>query len=264
MWPAVAIGPVKCGTMPTLCVSHTRHDLEHLGDAADVGQRRAGEVDVALLDERAELRARAPLLAGRERHGRQQPQLRDLRAELLLAHRILDDERPRRLHEPADFHGLVEIELLVQVDHPVAVRADAVADLLDRLDDQPDVRSRIEHRRARRRRRVRRAARRLPRHRPAPPPPRARRCSAGCRCPRGTRDSRPPSSRPRAPSAPSPPLRPAARGPAADRTSRTARCARAPCRRTADRAARSSALPLMSHSARSMAPSACSRSLPGE
>ena len=23
MWPAVAIGPVKCGTMPTLCVSHT-------------------------------------------------------------------------------------------------------------------------------------------------------------------------------------------------------------------------------------------------
>jgi hypothetical protein len=23
MWPAVPIGPVKCGTMPTRCVSHT-------------------------------------------------------------------------------------------------------------------------------------------------------------------------------------------------------------------------------------------------
>src|SRR2546423_452815 len=28
-----------------------RHDLRHLGDAADVRQRRAGEVDVALFDE---------------------------------------------------------------------------------------------------------------------------------------------------------------------------------------------------------------------
>ena len=85
---------------------------------------------------------------GRQRHGRQQPQLRDLRPELLLANRVLDAERPRRLHEPADFHRFVEIELLVQIDHPVAVRPDAFADLLDRLDDQPDVRPRIEDRAA--------------------------------------------------------------------------------------------------------------------
>ena len=38
----------------------------------------------------------------------------------------------------------MEVELLVHVDHPVALRTDAVADLLDRLNDQPDVRPRIE------------------------------------------------------------------------------------------------------------------------
>ncbi len=124
------------------------HDLEHLRDAADVGQRRAGEVDVPLLDEGTELRPRSPLFAGRQRHGRQQPQLRDLGPELLFANRVFDAERPGRLHEPADFHRLVEVELLVQIDHPVAVGADALADLLHRLDDQPDARSRIEHRAA--------------------------------------------------------------------------------------------------------------------
>jgi hypothetical protein len=42
----------------------------------------------------------------------------------------------------------VKIELLVEVDHPVAVRPDSFADLLDCLDDQPDVRPRIEDRAA--------------------------------------------------------------------------------------------------------------------
>jgi hypothetical protein len=42
----------------------------------------------------------------------------------------------------------VEVELLVQVDHPVAVQADAIADLLDRLNDHPDARPRVEHRAA--------------------------------------------------------------------------------------------------------------------
>ena len=105
----------------------------------------AREVDVPLLDEGAELRPRPPLLPGRQRHGCQQPQ-RDLRSELFLANRVLDAERSRRLHQPADFHGLVEVELLVQVDHPVPIRADAVADLLDRLDDLADPRPRIEDR----------------------------------------------------------------------------------------------------------------------
>ena len=91
---------------------------------------------------------RAPLLAGRQRHGRQQPQLRNLRSELFLAYRVFDAERPIRLHQPADFHRLVEVEFLVQVDHPVPIRADAVADLLDGLDDLADARPRIEHRAA--------------------------------------------------------------------------------------------------------------------
>ena len=120
------------------------HDLQHLGDAADVRQRRPREVDVALLDEWAELRSRPPFFAGRQGHGGQQPQLRNLRAELLLTDRVLDDERAVRLQQPADFHRFVKIEFLVQVDHPVAVGPDAVAHLCRRLRNQSDVRSRVE------------------------------------------------------------------------------------------------------------------------
>src|SRR4029079_3156935 len=123
-----------------------RHDLEHLRNAANVWQRCAGEIDIALLNERTELRPCPPFLAWCQRHHRQQPQLRYLRSELFLANRVLDDERPRRFHETADLHGFVKIELLVEVDHPVAVRADSFADLLDRLDDEPNVRPRIEDR----------------------------------------------------------------------------------------------------------------------
>ena len=57
-------------------VAH-RHDLEHLGHAADVRQRRAREVDVAIFDERVELPTLTPLLAWRERHARQQSKLRE-------------------------------------------------------------------------------------------------------------------------------------------------------------------------------------------
>ena len=49
-----------------------------------------------------------------------------------------------RFKEAAHFDGLVEIELLVQVDHPVAVRADAFTHLRGRLGNQPDARPRIE------------------------------------------------------------------------------------------------------------------------
>ena len=40
----------------------------------------------------------------------------------------------------------MEVELLVQINHPVAIRADAVADLLDRLNNLANARSRVEHR----------------------------------------------------------------------------------------------------------------------
>ena len=121
------------------------HDLEHLGDTADVRERRTREVDVAMLDEGTEVGSGAPFLAGCQGNRRQQPQLRNLGAKLLLTQRVFDAERPVGLHQPADFNGFVKVELLVQVDHPVAIRADAVAYLFDRLNDQADARSRIEH-----------------------------------------------------------------------------------------------------------------------
>ena len=135
----------EVGNDPDLVGIADRHDLQHLRDPAHVRQRRAREVDVALLDERAELGPRSPFLPRRERDGGQQPQLRNLRAELLLTHRILDAERAVRLHQPADFDGFVEVELLVQVDHPVAVGTDAFPNLRDGLDDQADARARVEN-----------------------------------------------------------------------------------------------------------------------
>ena len=63
-------------------VAH-RHDLEHLGDATDVRQRRAGEIDVAIFDERVELPALTPFLARRQRDARQQSKLGNLRPVLL-------------------------------------------------------------------------------------------------------------------------------------------------------------------------------------
>ena len=138
MWPAVATGPVKCGTMPTLWVSHTAMILSISVMPPTFGSDARAKSMSRCSTSGTELRPRPPLFAGRERHGRQQAQLRDLGAELLFANRVLDAERAGRLHEPADFHGLVEVELLVQIDHPVAVRSDALADLLHRLDDQPD------------------------------------------------------------------------------------------------------------------------------
>src|SRR5687768_1219990 len=111
-----------------------------------------------LLDERTELGSRAPLLSRRQRHRRQEPQLRDLRPELLFSKRILDAIGPVRFHEPAHFCGLVEVELLVQFDHPVAFRANAFPDLGHRLDDSRDARPRIEYRTAAARQRGRYAS----------------------------------------------------------------------------------------------------------
>src|SRR5690606_13015501 len=73
-----------------------------------------------------------------------QPELRNLRTELLLAQRVLHAVRSNRLHQPAQFHGFVEVEALVQVDHPVAIAADALADLRNGLDDLGDARARVE------------------------------------------------------------------------------------------------------------------------
>ena len=141
MCAAVATGPVKCGTMPTLCVSHSAMILSISVMPPTLGS-----------DARAKSMSRCStsgLNSDRVPHSSPAASGIVVRsrsfgicgAELFFAHRVLRAEGPERLHEPADFDRLVEIELLVQIDHPVAVRADAVADLLHRLDDLRDVRA---------------------------------------------------------------------------------------------------------------------------
>jgi hypothetical protein len=61
-------------------VAH-RHDFQHFRNPADVGQRGTREVDVAIFDERVEFPALTPLLPRRERHARQQSQLRCFRRQ---------------------------------------------------------------------------------------------------------------------------------------------------------------------------------------
>jgi hypothetical protein len=140
MWPAVAIGPVKCGTMPTRCVSHTAMifsiSVMPPTFGSDTRAKSMSRCSTSGLKSRG-----SPLLARRQRHRRHQPQLRQLRPELLLAQRVLDDERAMRFQEAAHFDGLVEVELLMQVDHPVAVgptpsRICAAASAISRMCDR--------------------------------------------------------------------------------------------------------------------------------
>ena len=65
MWPAVPIGAVKCGIRPTLWVSHIAIIFNISVIPPTLGNETLYEVEVALLDERAEVGAHAPLLAGR-------------------------------------------------------------------------------------------------------------------------------------------------------------------------------------------------------
>ena len=109
--------------MPTACVSQMRGDLHHLGDAADVGQRRADEIDVVVLDEPVEVPLETPLFAVRQRDRRHLAQLGNVLERVFVAHRIFDEERIELLHDVADADGVVEVEALVEVDAPVAVRA---------------------------------------------------------------------------------------------------------------------------------------------
>ncbi len=71
----------------------------------------------------------APLFAVRERAGRHHAQLRNFLERLLVANGIFDQVRLVLLDQPAAAERVGEIELLVKVDHPVAL-AHAVADLL--------------------------------------------------------------------------------------------------------------------------------------
>src|ERR1035437_9254856 len=88
----------------------------------------------------------AVLLARRERQNRHLPEFGDLGPELLFSHRILEHEGTERLEQASDLHHFLEIELLVDVEEPVAVRSDPLADLFARLGDREDARARVEDR----------------------------------------------------------------------------------------------------------------------
>src|SRR5438105_11695569 len=120
------------------------HDLQHFGDAADVRERRAGVVDIAIFDQRLELRSLTPFFAGREWHGRQHPKLRNLGPELFFPHRIFYQERPERLDQAADFERFMEVEFLMDVDRPVAGRSDSVSNLFRGFRDCENARARIK------------------------------------------------------------------------------------------------------------------------
>jgi hypothetical protein len=102
-------------------------------------------VDVVVLDQPVEIPPEAPLLAVGQRHRGHRPQLGDVLERMLVADRIFDEERIELLHHLAGAHRVVEVEALVQVDAPVAVRTHALAHGLAVLGDPPDRRAGVEH-----------------------------------------------------------------------------------------------------------------------
>ena len=66
-------------------------------------------------------------VSGTRRH---LPQLRDVLERVLVAHRVFDEVGLVLFDHPAGAEGVVQVEALVEVDAPVAVCADAFADLL--------------------------------------------------------------------------------------------------------------------------------------
>ena len=138
MWPTVAIGPVKCGIIPDFVQVAERHDFEHLGNPADIRQGGSGKVDIALFDERSEIRAGPPFFSCRQGNRSHKAQLGELRAKLFLPQRIFRAKRPGRSDPITDLDRFGKIEALVKVDHPVAIRSDAFADLFRRFADFAD------------------------------------------------------------------------------------------------------------------------------
>ena len=62
-------------------------------------------------------------------------QLGQVHQRVLVAHRILDEERLVLFDRAAGAHRVIEVEPLVEVDAPVAVGPDAFADFLALLRD---------------------------------------------------------------------------------------------------------------------------------
>src|SRR6185503_15121078 len=67
-----------------------RADADQLGDAADVRQRAANEIEVVVLDQTMKIPTGAPLLSGGERHAGEAAQLGNVLQERVGLHRIFD------------------------------------------------------------------------------------------------------------------------------------------------------------------------------
>ncbi len=105
-------------------------DFHHLGDAAHVRQRGANEVHVVVLHERVEIPLESPLFAVGQRHRRHLPELGKVLQRVLVADRVFDEEGVVRFDSLAGTQRVVQLEALVKVDAPVAVRAHALAHVL--------------------------------------------------------------------------------------------------------------------------------------
>ena len=81
------------GSHPDIVGFAQGRDLHHFGDAADVGERGAIEIDVVVFDEPVEVPTLAPFLAGAERATRHRAQPRDILQKRLGPHGILDHKR---------------------------------------------------------------------------------------------------------------------------------------------------------------------------
>ena len=104
-----------------------RRNLHHFGDAADIRQGRADEIDVVAFDQPVEVPLETPLLTMRQRDRGHLPQLRDVLERVLVTHRIFDEERLVLLDRPARAKRIIEVEALMEIDAPVPVGADSFA-----------------------------------------------------------------------------------------------------------------------------------------
>ena len=104
-------------------------NLHHFGNAAHVRQRGAHVINIVVLHQRIEIPAIPPFLARRDGNLYELSQTRQVFAEGLRTHGILDEEGRKRFDQVASANGVRQIESLMKINAPVAVFAHAFARL---------------------------------------------------------------------------------------------------------------------------------------
>ena len=124
---AVAMGPVKWGTMPTKWVSQKAAIFSISVMPPTLGRVARTKVDGMMLDERVEVPAVAPLFAGGQGDIDFLAKDGQILQKGLSADGVFDEEGREVLDQVAAADGFGEIEALMEVDGPFAVFADAFA-----------------------------------------------------------------------------------------------------------------------------------------